>query len=365
MNIAFVYAKGRIDRYDKTLRGCAATEFYYGAMEMQQQGHAVTQYEIGDGEVTKFWHRVAELLYRWRILPTRTNGAILSELKGISANLNKHDVIIATTTAAAFGLSTLKLFGFVRRPIVAIHCGIVNYQLSWWRRKANAMALRHMWTQIFGEGELSGIINFYQVPVTRIEVNQFGVDTTFWKPAEDEGNYILSVGNDERRDYGLLIRVAAKIEDKVIIVTRRKISSDLPPNVEIVKGGWHEEALTDEKLRNLYQNASLVVIPLTESPQPSGQSVCLQAMACGKPVVLTKTKGLWSHQMMRGNKNIVFVPPSNENVLLSTIKQLLSNSKVRKKIGCNARDTACTEANIIDFSARLESLCCRVLEKGS
>lgn len=361
MNIAFVYAKGRKDRYDKTLQGCAATEFFYGALELEQRGHIISQYELGNGTVTKLWHKIAEQLYRWKMTPTRTNGAILAELYDMCPSLNKHDVIVATTTASAFGLATLKLLGSVQKPIVAIHCGIVNYQLSWWRRKVNTIALKHMWTQLFGEGELAGVVDFYHVPDSRIEVNQFGVDTEFWTPGDNEGDYVLAVGNDERRDYELLIRVAAKIDEKVIIVTRRKINADVPSNVEILKGGWHEEALTDEKLRNLYQNARLVVIPLLNSPQPSGQSVCLQAMACGKPVVLTRTDGLWSHTMMREDENVVFVPPGNEKALLKVIKQLVRNSEKRKKIGKYARKTACSEGNITVFAGRLETLCHRVL----
>lgn len=361
MNIAFVYAKGRKDRYDKTLQGCAATEFFYGALELEQRGHIISQYELGNGTVTKLWHKIAEQLYRWKMTPTRTNGAILAELYDMCPSLNKHDVIVATTTASAFGLATLKLLGFVQKPIVAIHCGIVNYQLSWWRRKVNTIALKHMWTQLFGEGELPGIVDFYHIPDSRIEVNQFGVDTGFWTPDDNEGDYVLAVGNDERRDYELLIRIAAKMKEKVIVVTRRKINADVPANVEILKGGWHEEVLTDERLRDLYRNARLVVIPLIDSPQPSGQSVCLQAMACGKSVVLTRTKGLWSQTMMRGDENIIFVPPGNEKALINAIKQLVSDSGQRKKIGKCARKTACTEGNISAFAGRLEALCHRLV----
>lgn len=360
MNLAFIYAEGRLIRYDKTVKGEAATEFFYGGVELERQGHRLSKFEVGNGILDKPWKRFAELFYRWRLLPSRTNGSLLGELYELCPQLNKHDVIVATTTASAFSLATLKLLGVVQPPIVAIHCGIVNYQLTWWRRKVNAIALKHMWTQIFGEGELPGIIDFYHVPESRIEVNQFGVDIDYWTPGDNGGDYVLAVGNDERRDYELLVRVAAKIKEKVIIVTRRRINIDLPTNVEIIKGGWHEEALTDEKLRNLYRNAQVVVIPLIDSPQPSGQSVCLQAMACGKPVVLTRTDGLWSQTMMRGNDNVTFVPPSDEKALHNAIKQLVRNSEQRKKIGNSARKTACIEGNINTFAERLETLCHRV-----
>ncbi len=365
MNIAFIYAKGRIDRYDKTKQENAATEFFYGALQMEQKGHQVSIYELGNRKSIKLWHKIAEKLYHWRILPSRTTGEILAELSEISSSLNRHDVIVATTTASAFGLATLKVFRVIRRPVVAIHCGIVNYQLPWWRRKVNAFALKHMWTQLFGEGELSQVINFYHVPDSRVEVNQFGVDTDFWTPGKQKDEYILAVGNDERRDYKLLLRVAEKIQDKVIIVTRRKITDYVPPNVEILKGSWHDEAISDKSLRELYRNASIVVIPLIDSPQPSGQSVCLQAMSCEKPTVLTLTKGLWSKSMMLDNENVLFVTPGDEDVLFETINKLLHDRNRRQDIGRNARRMVCEHGDIRGFSERLEQLCQNVLAQSN
>jgi glycosyltransferase involved in cell wall biosynthesis len=357
MNIAFVYAQGRIDRYNKTLQGSAATEFFYGALEMELRGHNISLYELGNGAKKKYWYKIAELFYRLRILPTRTNGQIMSELYDMYPHLNKQDVIVATTTAAAFGLAILKLLGLLKSPIVAIHCGIVNYQLFWWRKKINSIALNSMWTQLFGEGELSEVIRFYRVSASRVEVNQFGVDASFWYPGNVDGDYILAVGNDKRRDYELLLKAAARIKEKVIIVTRQKINVDIPANVEIFKGGWHEESLTDEKLRMLYQNSRMVIVPLVNSPQPSGQSVCLQAMSCGKPVILTQTDGLWSSEMMRDGENVVFIPPADQDAMLDAISHLYNDLDLANEIGNNARETVCHEGNIVGFSERLEALC--------
>jgi glycosyltransferase involved in cell wall biosynthesis len=362
MKIAFIYAKGREQRYAFTVKGHAASEFFYGALELERSGHLIARYELGHGDCseTKLWHKIAEQLYRWRMTPTRTNSVILAELYEICPELNKNDIIVATTTAAAFGLAVLKFFGLVKCPVVAIHCGIVNFQLAWPRRKLNAYALKNSWTQLFGEGELADVKKFYNIPDSRIEVNQFGVDTEFWKPASSDEGYILSVGNDERRDYELLIQVAREVNLNFKIVTRRTIEGDIPPNVEIIKGGWHEQSVTDEDLRSLYQKASIVVIPLKNSPQPSGQSVCLQAMACSKPVILTRTNGLWSDEMMRDNVNVKFVPPENAAALISAINHLSRNHKERDSIGLCARETVIREGNIEAFAERLSALCLRV-----
>ena len=42
-----------------------------------------------------------------------------------------------------------------------------------------------------------------------------------------------------------------------------------------------ESALSDKDLAKLYQNARFTFLPISNTPQPSGQSVALQSMACG------------------------------------------------------------------------------------
>ena len=105
----------------------------------------------------------------------------------------------------------------------------------------------------------------------------------------------------------------------------------------------------------------MVVIPLKNSPQPSGQSVCLQAMACGKVVILTRTDGLWSNETMRDSENVKFVPPGDKKALMDAIKQLVRDSWQRNKVGNSARETACLEGKITAFAGRLEAFCHQAL----
>ena len=59
-------------------------------------------------------------------------------------------------------------------------------------------------------------------------------------------------------------------------------------------------------------------------------------MACGKPVILTKIKGLWDEDVFKDRKNIFFVPPNNPIKLSEAIQTLMSNDKLRNKIGNKA-----------------------------
>ena len=65
--------------------------------------------------------------------------------------------------------------------------------------------------------------------------------------------------------------------------------------------------MTDLELKKLYQKASVTIIPLLESLQPSGQSVALQSIACGTPVIITRTDGFWDKVNFKDEKNIFFI----------------------------------------------------------
>ena len=101
----------------------------------------------------------------------------------------------------------------------------------------------------------------------------------------------------------------------------------------MLSGDWHGEAITDPALRELIRDARCVVIPLQETLQPSGQSVCLQAMACARPVVMTRTRGLWSEDMMSEGKNILFAPPGDSAAMVARLGELLKDPEKARRMG--------------------------------
>lgn len=369
MKIAIVFKKGRLRRLKKVMAGKAASDFFYGAKELQGRDHDIDIFEIenapyGDRLFRKVSGAIADWLFARRLLPSRAYGGLLFKAKDLCSSLQSYDVVVATTTGIAFSLGLWRYLGYLKPPIVAIHCSLMNYQHNWFRRNLNGILLRRMWTQLYGDAEINGFCNTFNVPEDRVEVNQFGIDTNFWTPSKDNkrGEYILSIGNDGRRDYDLLMKVARKVDYKFLVVTFRDIKEEIPPNVTIKSGNWHSETLTDEHLRDLYRNSKFVVIPLKDSPQPSGQSVSLQAMACGKPVILTRTRGLWSEDIMKDGENVIFAPPNDPDIFAEKINDLLGSSEAIMRMGHRNREKVCKEASISGFAERLERVCKIALE---
>ena len=208
------------------------------------------------------------------------------------------------------------------------------------KKKYFSKALNNMYhIFFFGPEDRNKCIKFFNIPKKKTSIYRFGVDTDFWRKFEKYENNIdvLSIGSDMHRNYSIFNEM--RIDFNLTLITRLNVKQ-LSKKAKILSGSKNEPFLTDNELRNYYNKSKIIVIPLRETLQPSGYSVALQAMACGKPVIMTKIKGLWDSQIFKNMKNIIFVPPNNPEKLYSSIRSLLNNPMHRSEISIEARKTA-------------------------
>src|SRR5262249_40268099 len=96
-------------------------------------------------------------------------------------------------------------------------------------------------------------------------------------------------------------------------------------HVTITAGHYFgSDSMSDDDIRRLYNRARAVIVPLKDVYQPSGYSVTLQVMSCGRPVVLTKTRGLWAPEHFVDGENCLLVPPGDAAALGAAIGRLRS-----------------------------------------
>jgi glycosyltransferase involved in cell wall biosynthesis len=245
--------------------------------------------------------------------------------------LRDADVVVATATEISFGLAFWKSLGMMQKPLAGILCGAVNYPIaSEIRRKFIGSLIKNFQPVLFADSELPEIERRFGLPSGLVSVGWFGVDEHFWTLPEDgvrrEG--VLAVGNDSRRDFLTLVEAAKFLpETRFTVITRREKPHILPSNVEWRRGDWKEAPVTDEELRALYQQAACVVVPREECIQPSGQSVAMQAMMCGAPVVHTKTAGWWGAGLVRDRIDVELVAPRDSDAMARAIKKSLQTHK--------------------------------------
>ncbi len=320
MKVVFLYAGGRSARWPAARDGLAPGDFFYGAVEMAARGHQVEILDVvsGRGVVSRFDGLLSPLC------PPKMRAGEVAALWRLRATLDASDAVVATTSGLAFAAALLRAAGGFSKPLFGIHCGIVNFVHGRWTASVAGLLLDRMAPFLFADSEKPGFAR--QFGCTHVQSLWFGADHTYWTPVPTAGERlgVLAVGNDARRDFDTLVAAARLATDVPFrVVTRRPPPTDLPPNVTWSRGDWKGEGLSDEELRELYRKAACVVVPLTDSPQPSGQSVAMQAALCGAPVVITQTSGWWGANVVRPGEDLLTVPENDAAALVRAIRQSL------------------------------------------
>lgn len=325
MKLAFVYSGGREARGSD-----GPSDFFYGARELGAlDGYEVECIDLDHTPADPVTALFVRGFAKW--LPPRTSGDWIARCRRVLPRLRDADVVVATATEISFGLAFWKSLGMMQKPLVGILCGAVNYPIaSKIRRKFVASLLKKFQPVLFADSELPEIERRFALASGLVSVGWFGVDDRFWtlpeKSVRREG--VLAVGNDSRRDFLTLLEAAKFLpETRFTVITRREKPRIVPFNVEWRRGDWKEAPVTDEELRALYQHAACVVIPLEECIQPSGQSVAMQAMMCGAPVVHTQTAGWWGAGVIRDQIDMELVAPADGEAMACAIKKSLQSNK--------------------------------------
>jgi glycogen(starch) synthase len=87
-----------------------------------------------------------------------------------------------------------------------------------------------------------------------------------------------------------------------------------------------------EHLPQYYQQSTICVVP---SEFESFSYVCVEAMACGRPVVASRSGGV--PEIIADGKNGILVPPDNPHALADAMIRLLQQPTLAERIGAEAR----------------------------
>ncbi len=350
--ILFLFKNGRAARLASA--GVHPTEFFYGYPELAALGWPVKMLDEEDLGVRNPLPLVGRLL---AILGRALGGLPIAALPSLARpenlrRLNQASVIVATTNSFGVGAAILKRLGYLKPELLFLPMGLAHRPLPPWLAWCYRWALRGTRILSISRGEQESLSRALgaRVPVDYLP---FGVDERFWQPGEsgDDG-YVLSIGNDQSRDYSTLVAAWRPEYPQLRIVTSLPVPN-APANVEIIRGDWRTQILSDEEIRRLYQRARFVVLPIRKTLQPSGQSACLQAMACGKAVVFSDIRGLWDRQLMVDGETLLLTRPGDPEDLRRGINKLLTSPALATRLGQNARQVIVEHLNVRMMAAQL------------
>jgi glycosyltransferase involved in cell wall biosynthesis len=292
MTALFVFKGNRRARLDAG--GDIPREFFYGCTEL---GGRFIEESDRPPPLPEWLERAGTAV----LAPlSGLNLATLARLAARRGELDAAGIVVTTTNSQTLALGALKAMGLVKARVVGVVMGLPAR--PWFLRGVDLAPIS------LAEAEALGLPRSAYLP--------FGVDTRFWSPGGRPGDYVLAVGNDPNRDWATLAAAWHPGLPPLKIVTRRTV----PPSagrVEVIAGDWHGRGLTDAELRDLYRGARAVVVPSRDTIQPAGQSVSLQAMACGRPVVLSDIRGLWDRPALAGCCTLV--PPGDAAALAAAV----------------------------------------------
>lgn len=361
---------GREARRALVAEGRAPREFFYGVMELQERGYDIEQVSTaepyrGPGAAL---HRGLELAFSHL---TRL-GLRSHFLVEIQARMRAARVAVSFTDG--FSLTLGHYYRNIRTGapfLVGCFHGLSDFEfkapalLRPLVRRIIRRALHRLdHVAFFGPADREFGISRYGLSREKTSIILFGVDTEFWTPGQGlSDDFVFSIGQDTNRDFECLI--GADIAVPVRLHTALPVV--VPPsrtNIHLTCGSYQSSILSDEELRDLYRRAMAVVVPLKDVFQPTGYSVTLQAMACGKPIVLSRIRGLWTPDLLRDGENCLLVSPGDSDALGAAISRLAADPELRAKLGCAARITAEKHYTLSAAADSLEGLIQRGLANG-
>jgi len=173
------------------------------------------------------------------------------------------------------------------------------------------------------------------VPPEKIVYFPYGADTSFYRPKQEAGRHILSVGVCGR-DFDTLISAADGMAEQFVLVGQLSEGQKARTGGNVTLHADKTYGLPFDQLLDLYAQAHLVAITHYGSPHPFGLNALVEAMAMGKAVVLTKGPGIDIDPGALGFG--VTVPPGDAIALQVALQKLLGNPDQLQEMGKRARE---------------------------
>jgi len=193
------------------------------------------------------------------------------------------------------------------------------------------------------------------IPAEKLYLVKHFVDQVFWNPLERDEDMICGVGA-EMRDYPTLLEALRGTH------LRCHIAAD---HVRVDRLGIARRIATEQfsrlagenvtigrrttiELRELYARSRFVVVPLRYSDTDNGITVILEAMAMGKPVICSRTRG--QVDAIQDGVTGIFVPVGDAKALRAAMLELWNDPQRTREMGRAARA-------YVEKHHRLEKFC--------
>lgn len=343
-SVLFIFAGDRKSKF----RGIPAVDFpdtsLYGANHIAQYGYVVTAIEPADVFINERLRRFVPYRLKHFILFFKTFG---------------YDIVFGPPLLY---MMLLKKIFRTKTKFILLNIEVTRIFT------ANTGNNIKLWLIVWLLKELDDVVCLTHIQKERLENTfqflkgkcffvQLGVDTKYYTPNyENRGAYILSAGRDNGRDYRTVVETARLMPEREfhIVCSKRNLVGirDIPENVKIFID------LPFSELHKKYQEAELLLLlthddSFQNGADCSGQTVLLDAMANGLPIIASRKKYLGDY--VTENEEAIFVDfydPAKVKIAIESLYDV----ELRKEVAVRARERVEREFSTEKMAENLASV---------
>ncbi len=272
MLVAMLYTWDPSKEFNDYRAGRVPAHRVFGAAELPQFGVDVT-------------------FCRWRFIPRQMRRLQLWKVWQacwVLIGQRRLSCIVSTTEASALPVLLMRRLGLIRRPVVVLSVAVLADHY----RSGVTGAVRRF---LLRRADMVTAYASEQVPMLQRQIGlseqqtrflPFGVDVEFFRPSEQSPQWdVVAVGTNDGKDFPTLVQALPE-NWRCFIVTDAPNAAQIrstPSQATVVVD--HDVPILD--LRDHYAAARRHVIPLRPVPYSSGQTVLLENLSMGRPVIVS------------------------------------------------------------------------------
>ena len=340
--------------------GSAERYVLFGLDQLASRGFSVG-HNLERTVAPPYWAGLAGDALKWGLERAGGYGGDFATVLASLRRANRADVVLSTVDTVGIPLMLLARAGRLRAPLVYVAIGLperLGQLRSERMERLYASALGSCASVIaYSEYEADELRRWLARRgfATRVEFVRFGVDTESFEPTREPAAFdVVSVGADPHRDFALLLEVAERMPSTSfrIVTSAEHVRhlSGVPDNVAI------ETDIPFEAMRRSLSEARVVALPVRENSYSGATTVLLQAMALGKPVVVTRTQAIVTGYGLVDGENCRLVAPSDEAGFERALGGVLRDEFHARALGSSARATVEGELTWERYVDRIEEL---------
>ena len=326
----------------RTPAGSAERYSLFGLDEVAARGVRVSHNLEPPGRKA-WWARLAGAAINRALYASGGYGGDFASVLGSLRRANAADVIFSTVDTVGIPLILLKRVGVVRRPLVYVSIGLPERLVQLRNRPMRRLyrsALRGASAVVaYSEHEAAALRDWLGPGGPEVVFVPFGVDVDAFRPVEaaDQDFDVLSVGVDPRRDFELLLAIAERNPELIFRIVagadRARSLGQIPHNVTL------ETDIPLEQVRLRLAASRCVALPVRDNSYSGATTTLLQAMAMGKPVIVSRTAAIADGYELEDRDNCRLVEPGDEQAFERAVLETLTGAAAARALGSRARQT--------------------------